>query len=197
MPQRMAQVLRLQPDFVEVLTWNDAGECHYVGDFWQEQIAGTTEGDYSDDFDHKGWLQVLTPFIKAFKAGVRDISQISPPGSAPVGTFWYRTLLTSASCSSSIQNYQQGQDAINFAIILPSTGYTIKVFSSNQLIGSFPGQPGLNYNSVLGLQAGGGQFVQVIDALNKVIASATGTKNVLTQSPNATCNWNYEVVGFS
>jgi glucan endo-1,3-alpha-glucosidase len=93
MPQRMAQVLQLQPDFVEVLTWNDAGECHYVGNFWQEQIAGTTEGDYSDGFDHKGWLHVLTPFIKAFKMGARDISPITPPGSVPVGTFWYRTVL--------------------------------------------------------------------------------------------------------
>jgi len=76
MPQRMAQVLQLQPDFVEVLTWNDAGECHYVGNFWQEQIAGTTEGDYSDGFDHKGWLHVLTPFIKAFKMGRETYRQL-------------------------------------------------------------------------------------------------------------------------
>lgn len=31
MPQRFEQVLALQPDLVELITWNDAGEGHYVG----------------------------------------------------------------------------------------------------------------------------------------------------------------------
>lgn len=31
MPQRFEQVLALQPDLVELITWNDAGESHYVG----------------------------------------------------------------------------------------------------------------------------------------------------------------------
>ncbi|KAJ5137789.1 hypothetical protein N7526_004022 [Penicillium atrosanguineum] len=197
LPQRMGQILELQPDFVEVITWNDAGESHYVGDFWQEQIAGSTIGDYADGFDHKGWLQIITPFIKAYKAGATSLSQITPPSTKPVGSLWYRTLLTSASCSSSIANYQSARDAVNFAVILPSTGYTIKVYSNNKLIGSFVGQKGLNYNSVLGLAVGGGQMLQVVDSSNNIVASATGTKNVLSQSTNATCNWNYEVVGLS
>ncbi|KAL7927008.1 glycosyl hydrolase family 71 domain-containing protein [Trichoderma austrokoningii] len=31
LPQRFEQVLDLQPDLVELITWNDAGEGHYVG----------------------------------------------------------------------------------------------------------------------------------------------------------------------
>ncbi|KAJ5797947.1 uncharacterized protein N7503_007243 [Penicillium pulvis] len=197
LPERMGQVLQLQPDFVEVITWNDAGESHYVGNFWQEQIAGSTIGDYADGFDHKGWLQIITPFIKAYKAGATSISQISPPSTSPVGTLWYRTLLTSASCSSSISNYQSALDTVNFAVILPAAGYTIKVYSNSNLIGTFPGQKGLNYNSVRGLAVGSGQMIEVLDSSNNVVASATGTKNVLAQSPNAACNWNYEVVGLS
>lgn len=197
LPERMGQVLQLQPDFVEVITWNDAGESHYVGNFWQEQIAGSTIGDYADGFDHKGWLQIITPFIKAYKAGATSISQISPPSSSPVGTLWYRTLLASASCSSSISNYQSALDTVNFAVILPAAGYTIKVYSNSNLIGTFSGQKGLNYNSVRGLAAGSGQMIEVLDSSNNVVASATGTKSVLAQSPNATCNWNYEVVGLS
>ena len=194
LPQRIEQVLSLQPDFVEVLTWNDAGEGHYVGDWWAEQVAGTTEADYAGGFDHKGWLEVITPFISAYKAGASTM----PASSAPVGAFWYRTLLTSASCSSSITNYQQGQDAINYAVILPSSGYTINVYSDGTQIGSDAGQAGLNYNSHLGLQVGSGQIIQIVDtSTNAVVASATGTKEVLAQSPNATCNWNYEVVGLS
>jgi glucan endo-1,3-alpha-glucosidase len=195
LPERMAQVLQLQPDFVEFITWNDAGESHYVGDFWQEQIAGSNIGVYANGYDQKGWLQVITPFIKAYKAGATSISQIVPTTTKPVGAFWYRPLLTTASCSSSIANYQSARDVVNFAVVLPSTGYTIKVFSNNKLIGSFVGQKGLNYNSVLGLAVGGGQMIQVVDGSNNIIASASGTKSVLAQSTNATCNWNYEVVG--
>lgn len=197
LPERMGQVLQLQPDFVEVITWNDAGESHYVGNFWQEQIAGSTIGDYADGFDHKGWLQIITPFIKAYKAGATSISQISPPSTSPVGTLRYRTLLTSASCSSSISNYQLALDTVNFAVVLPAAGYTIKIYSNSNLIGTFSGQKGLNYNSVRGLAVGGGQMIEVLDSSNNVVASATGTKSVLAQSPNATCNWNYEVVGLS
>ncbi|KAJ6043821.1 hypothetical protein N7499_006240 [Penicillium canescens] len=197
LPERMAQALQLQPDFVEIITWNDAGESHYVGDFWQEQIAGSNIGNYANGYDHKGWLQVIAPFIKAYKAGATSISQIVPPSSKPVGAFWYRTLLTTASCSSSISNYQSARDATNFAVILPSTGYTIKVYSNSKLIGSYVGQKGLNYNSVSGLAVGSGQMIQIIDDSNNIVASATGTKSVLAESPNATCNWNYEVVGLS
>lgn len=197
LPERMSQALQLQPDFVEVITWNDAGESHYVGDFWQEQIAGSNIGDYANGYDHKGWLQVITPFIKAYKSGATSISQIVPPSTKPLGAFWYRPLLTTASCSSSIANYQSARDAVNFAVILPSAGYTIRVYSNSKLIGSFVGQKGLNYNSVLGLAVGGGQIIQVIDGSNQIVASAIGTKNVVAQSANATCNWNYEVVGLS
>ena len=194
LPQRFEQVLDLQPDLVELITWNDAGEGHYVGNFYQSQIAGTAEGDYADGFDHTGWQQIITPFIQAYKSGATSGAQISA-SSAPVGTMWYRTLLTSASCSSTIQNYQQGQDTINFAVILPSSGYTIEIYSNSQLIGSYTGTTGLNYNAVPGLQLGSGQEMIILDSSNNQVASATGTKIVAAQSSNATCNWNYEVVG--
>jgi glucan endo-1,3-alpha-glucosidase len=197
LPQRMGQILDLQPDFVEVITWNDAGESHYVGDFWAEQIAGTDEGDYADGFDHKGWLEIITPFITAYKSGATDVSQILPPSDVPVGSLWYRTLLTTASCSSTISNYQSALDAVNFAVLLPSDGYTINVYSNSELIGSYAGVTGLNYNSVPGLQVGSGQYIQVVDSASNVVASATGTKSVAAESTASVCNWNFEVVGLS
>lgn len=195
LPERMSQALKLQPDFLEVITWNDAGESHNVGNFWPEQLAGTKIDAYNKDFDHKGWLQIITPFIKAYKAGATSISEISPPSTAPVGTLWYRTLLTSASCSSTISNHESARDTMNFAVILPADGYKIKVYSNDKLIGTFAGQKGLNYNSVLGLTAGSGQRLEVLDTSDKVVTSATGTKTVLAESSDAICNWNYEVVG--
>lgn len=198
--QRMAQILQLQPDLVEVITWNDAGESHYVGDFWPEQIAGSTIGTYANGFDHKGWLQVLTPFITAYKASVTDTSKMSPPsGSSVVGAIWYRTILTSANCSSTIDGAQNADDALNFAVILPAdtSGIMINVYSNNTQIGSFSGLPGLNAQSVPGLQAGGNQGVEIVDASGTIIASAVGTKDVQQQLTGSVCNFNYEVVGLS
>lgn len=196
----MAQILSLQPDFVEVITWNDAGESHYVGNFWPEQIAGTSEGDYADGYDHTGWQQVITPFITAYKNGATDVGQITTQSGSPEGAIWYRTLLTSASCASTITNYEQAEDAINFAVILPSsdTAYTIEVYSNDALIGSFSGVEGLNYESVPGLQAGSGQSIRVLDGSGNVVKTANGTKDVSSESADASmCNWNYEVVGLS
>lgn len=199
----MQQILSLQPDFVEFITWNDAGESHYIGNTWPEAISGSPDIQaYSNGFDHKGWLQVISPFIAAYKAGATDVSKISA-GSAISGAIWYRTLLTSASCSSGIQNYQEAQDAINFAVIFPrenAAAYTITVHSNGQQIGSFAGKPGLNWQTVLGLQAGSAnsQVVQVVDGSGNIVASAAGTKDVLSQSSDSSlCNWNYEVVGLS
>lgn len=195
LPERMGQALELQPDFVEVITWNDAGESHYVGDFWPEQIANSKIGDYTNGYDHKGWLQIIKPFIEAYKAGKTSLSDISAPDNKPVGTLWYRTLLTSASCSSTIENYKSAVDTVNFAVVLPSDGYTIKVYSNNKVIGTFAGQKGMNYNSVLGLEAGSGQKIEVLHG-EDLVAKAIGTKKVLAQSPKD-CNWNFEVVGLS
>ncbi|KAJ0415233.1 glycosyl hydrolase family 71-domain-containing protein [Aspergillus carlsbadensis] len=197
--QRMQQILNLQPHLVQMLTWNDAGEGHYVGNVWPEQIAGTEIPSYTDGFDHAAWLQVLTPFMHAYRDGVTDVAQIRPPGDTPVGAFWYRTLLTSASCSSSIRNHEQAQDAINYAVILPAgaAGYTIDVISDNQVLGRYPAGPGLNYRMVLGLRAGLDQRIVVRDSAGTILSTATGTKAVLAQSSSAVCNWNYEVAGLS
>ena len=191
MPERFQQVLQLQPDLVELITWNDAGEGHYVGNFFPSQIAGSVIGEYATGFDHTGWQQLITPFIQAYKSGASQM----PASSSVVGSLWYRTLLTSASCSNTITNYQEALDTVNFAVLLPSAAYTINVYSDNTLIGSYPGKAGLNYNAVPGLKLGGGQILQILDQNKNQVAAATGTKNVQAQSTGAACNWNYEVVG--
>ncbi|KAI5460864.1 glycoside hydrolase family 71 protein [Mariannaea sp. PMI_226] len=197
LPTRMEQILSLKPQFVEFLTWNDAGESHYIGNIFPEAISGNTDiHAYTDGFSHVGWQQLVKPFIKAYTSGATSASQILPPGNTPVGSLWYRTVLAGSSCTdSAFQNHGQAQDVINFAVLLPSSSYTVKVYSNNNLIGTFPGTTGLFYKSVSGLQAGGNQRIEVWDSGNNKVASAIGTKNV--QASSSGCNWNYEVVGLS
>lgn len=201
----MGQVLTLQPDLVEVITWNDSGEGHYIGNFWNESLGDSDIGSYANGFDHTGWQQVISPFISAYKSGATEVSEITPASGHPVGVMWYRTLLTTASCLDDSLGkptaWENAEDAINYAVVLPDSGdYTINVYSNNDLIGSFAGTTGLNGGSVLGLAAGsaGSQRVEVLnnaDATATVI-SATGTKDVVAET-SGICNYNYEVVAMS
>lgn len=91
---RFGQVLSLQPDFIELQTWNDAGESHYMGNSWPEPIVGTPIVAYSQAYDHTGYWQILPSFIKAWKAGETTTATMYPTnGAAAQGTFWHHTLL--------------------------------------------------------------------------------------------------------
>jgi len=92
---RFGQVLQLQPDFIEIQTWNDAGESHYMGNSWPEPIAGSNIGAYTDGYDHTGYKEILPAFIRAYKSGATTTNGMVPTNGAAVqGTFWHHTLLT-------------------------------------------------------------------------------------------------------
>jgi len=93
---RFGQVLKLKPDFVEIQTWNDAGESHYMGNSWPEPLIGSNIGTYTDAYDHTGYYQILPAFIKSYKAGASSTFGMVPTnGALAQGTFWHHTLLTS------------------------------------------------------------------------------------------------------
>lgn len=178
-----------------MITWNDSGESHYVGDFWQEAIGGTTIPEYAI-FDHTGWQKVITPVINALKSGVIDVSQIDA-GSSPTGAIWYRSILTTNACPNGKPTGSEGaEDAVNYAIFLPSgtTGGTINVYSNGQQIGSSPATSGLNTAKVLGLQVGIVE-VEVLDGSGNVLTTINGSTAVSGDS-NSECNYNYYVQGF-
>lgn len=203
---RMGHILSLKPDLVEVITWNDPGEGHYIGNFWNKSLGNTNIYEYAGGFDHTGWQQVISPFITAYKHGASAVSGIT--ASSNVGAMWYRTLLTTASCSDDPIGlptaHENAQDAINYAFVLSDSGsdYTINVYSNNDLIGAAAGVTGLNGGSVLGLVAGSAdtQRVEVVevgsDGATTTILAATGTKDVVAGT-SGICNYNYEVVAMS
>lgn len=96
---RLGQVLSLQPDFIELITWNDAGESHYMGNSWPEPIAGSTIPAYTDGYDHTAYKEILPAFFKAYKAGDTNTNAMFPTnGKSVQGTFWHHTLLAGGSC---------------------------------------------------------------------------------------------------
>ncbi|CAF3482461.1 unnamed protein product [Adineta steineri] len=199
---RIRQVLSLAPDFLEIVTWNDAGESHYFGKIWPDSIAGTNIQTYTDGYDHSGWQKLLPPFIKAYKAGIKDVSSLIPSdGKAVSGVFWYRPLLKSASCINDFMGKPRGwmnaEDNFNLVVLADARAseYTINIYSGYDMLAWYRPVQGLNSWSIPGLRIGS-QSIEIVDINGRVIASGKGTMTVIGDMSHGVCNYNYQVVGF-
>ncbi|KAI3321399.1 glycoside hydrolase family 71 protein [Xylariaceae sp. AK1471] len=82
---RWKQVLDIQPEYIEIITWNDYGESSYINAPIAHQIVSGAN-TYVDGFDHTAFRFVLPYFISAYKAGNANVAV---PSEGAVG--WYRT----------------------------------------------------------------------------------------------------------
>ncbi|OQD82804.1 hypothetical protein PENANT_c019G08225 [Penicillium antarcticum] len=91
---RWNEILALKPRFIEIVTWNDYGECHYIGPL---KSPHTDDGasKWVNDMPHDGWLDISKPFIAAFKAG-----ESSPDShiSSDELVYWYRPAPRGVDC---------------------------------------------------------------------------------------------------
>ena len=123
-----------------------------------------------------------------------------PSGSTAVGSMWYKTVLQSASCSGATQpnGWSTGTDALNWAVVLASgsSGYQVRATSNGKVLSTVKVNPGLNFGSPTGVQAGS-QLLELLDSSGKVVMSATAGECVSTGCPAGMYNMNYQVVGLN
>lgn len=120
----MPQTTRLKPDFVEIVTWNDFGESHYIGPIYQPGkytlltrpshgvqhrltipinlgIPSTANADarpYVENHPHQAWLETLPYQIAAYKHAHSPSTHPAPvvkEGQDKI-VYWYRTAPASA-----------------------------------------------------------------------------------------------------
>ncbi|KAL7622674.1 hypothetical protein AAE478_008188 [Parahypoxylon ruwenzoriense] len=82
---RWKQVLEINPDYIQIITWNDYGESSYINDPVPAQIVSGAE-TYVNGFAHSAYRFVLPYFINAYKAGNADV-ELPTEGAVA----WYRT----------------------------------------------------------------------------------------------------------
>ncbi|KAL4938729.1 hypothetical protein BDV06DRAFT_225700 [Aspergillus oleicola] len=92
---RWEEIIDLQPEYVEILTWNDYGESHYIGPVRDNATGVIAEGapfDYVDDMPHDGWRGVLPFLIEKYKKGVNSEVEVQEENLSA----WYRLSPASA-----------------------------------------------------------------------------------------------------
>ncbi|KAG2124416.1 glycoside hydrolase family 71 protein [Suillus clintonianus] len=132
----------VKPDIVEIVTWNDYGESHYIGDINPNVDLGTQAPLYVDGFVHAAWRDVAQYYISWFKTG-----------SAPIITtdkvvFWYRAWPKAITCSTGSlpRNAAYPEDAVFALAMLKDTATITLAMGSNT--GTFTAGPGITMGSV-------------------------------------------------
>ncbi|KAI0006688.1 glycosyl hydrolase family 71-domain-containing protein [Xylariaceae sp. FL0662B] len=213
LPERMFEILEHSNDiqYVNVITWNDGPESHYIGNIWPEQNDDVAPNLYMKS-SHTGWQKLIGSFITAFK-NKGNAAAMRPFGSDKVtGAYWYHTILTSTKCDKSAAKYSTGledfylnkpegfdkeKDIAAYAIVLPdnASGWSLRVTSGGQKDTITGLKPGLNYGNAA-LKAGV-QRAEIINGAGETVAVASGGRCVYGDTcPDCIYNMNPTVLEF-
>ncbi|KAK0110183.1 hypothetical protein ONS95_002834 [Cadophora gregata] len=80
---RWAQVISFAPTFVQIISWNDFGESHYVGPVRSANEIPAGSGIYVDGQSHESWLDFLPYYIAKYKGSSFTITRDQMQ-------YWYR-----------------------------------------------------------------------------------------------------------
>ncbi|KAK4174204.1 glycoside hydrolase [Triangularia setosa] len=204
---RWAQVMEIQPEFVEILTWNDYGESHYIGPVREKELglfATSAPIPYVENMSHDGWRKFLPFYIEQYKTGT------APAEFEEKVAAYYRTApaLACPDGGTTGNNEDFGEveeppqnlmdDSVFYGALLTSDkGVTVTVkIGENEQTGTFTtvpangaGTPGV-YRGSVPFGGNNGDVVVTISRDGQVVATAEGGKPL-----GATCefdiqNWN-------
>ncbi|KAI4961919.1 hypothetical protein J4E86_000948 [Alternaria arbusti] len=198
---RFGQILSVQPDMVQLQSWNDAGEGHYMGHLHPTPLQGPTPA-IVEGYDHTGYWQILKPFIAAWKNGDRTTANMYPTNGKPVqGTFWHHTLTVAGKCDAdglkkSGDITKAAEDAVS-GVLLVARGKTNLIAVVNvggkKLDQTQPLKPGFNKFKFTGLEklVPGKVQLEVWDG-STMVGGGYGSIEVTSSKP--TCNYQFQVV---
>uniref|UniRef100_A0A0W0FBU4 Putative glycoside hydrolase family 71 protein n=1 Tax=Moniliophthora roreri TaxID=221103 RepID=A0A0W0FBU4_MONRR len=94
--RRWIDMLALQPTFIEIITWNDYGESHYIGPLSAKHVDDGAS-KWVNDMPHTGWSELSRPFIAAYKAGANSVNSFIKEEKL---IYWYRITSKNINCDS-------------------------------------------------------------------------------------------------
>ncbi|KAI8942648.1 hypothetical protein NX059_000701 [Plenodomus lindquistii] len=187
---------------VQLQSWNDAGESHYMGDIWPEPMSQSTMVKaLANGYDHTGYKEVLRAFILAYKCGDKTTANMFPTNDKMIqGTFWHHTLTKSATCKpfdkliKSPDVTKNVEDVISGIVLVEKdkTGLVAVVKTGTTELPHVNFVPGFNKFKLAGMTPGKVQ-IEVWDVIT-MVGGGYAPLPVTTSGP--LCKYNFQVVGF-
>ncbi|KAF7320663.1 hypothetical protein HMN09_00151200 [Mycena chlorophos] len=165
---RWPQVLVLQPQLVELVTWNDYGESHYIADF-EPDHTDDGSAEWAAGYPHAGWRSITKAFIAAYKAGTTE-----PVVDQEEVVYWYRSFLKNTPCTGDTLGVPSGVSLLSdsvFVTTLLTSPAVLTVTSGSQAPVSFNVPAGVTSHNV---SMGIGAQTFSISRNGVEIASGTG-----------------------
>ncbi|KAF4543416.1 Glycoside hydrolase family 71 [Lasiodiplodia theobromae] len=212
LPLRIQNILNMpeQPEFTQILTWNDGPESHYMGNIWPEQDNTTQMRVYANDASsHTGIQPLLASFTAAFKSGL-TADKMAPFGTNAnaTGALWFKPILADTSCpdeddgdlhNEKPSGYEVAVDVSTWAVVVGEgkDGWTVQGYSGGETLGDkVELVQGLNYGNFSGMREGK-QCVEVRDKEGTLVAVAKGGREVSKDCPDGIYNLNPQVLELS
>lgn len=198
---RWQQVIDFQPELVEIITWNDYGESHYIGPLRESEFGLFTSGgapyNYVEGMPHDGWRDFLPYLIQKYKTGSATISQEGL-------TTWYRRNPNTACSTGGTSGNDAGhgqtqippsdvlQDKIFYSALLGSSADVSVSIGGSVQQGTWENIPsggsGIYHGSVP-FNGRTGDVVVTISRSGSTIAQVQGA-SITTQCTQNIENWN-------
>ncbi|GKT50966.1 mutanase Pc12g07500 [Colletotrichum spaethianum] len=203
--ERWKQVVSMdfEPEFLEIISWNDYGESHYIGPLDNTQYEAFQVGDapynYVKDMPHDGWREHLPYLIDLYKTGTASFTKESM-------VTWFRTSLsdtcadggTTGNTASQLQLEYEARDLtpdrIYFSVLLASSAelkvsfggrdYSIKDWDYIP-----DGGVGVYHTSIPVLGTGGAWHAQVVRGSSTIIDYLV-PQGISGDCPSGVTNWN-------
>ncbi|KAJ5767255.1 uncharacterized protein N7511_004871 [Penicillium nucicola] len=207
---RWEQAMYLAPEFIEIISWNDFGESHYIGPIPSSDSSladsiytafdtGQAPYNYVENMPHDGWRAFLPWLIDTYKNNVSNIEQEG------VQT-WYRLNIiggcsddggTTGNTVSQLQleyyPYQVLQNKVFFSALLISAADVSVSIGGNNLGGQWDSIPsdgaGIYHGSVTFASEEGPVVVKVTRG-GAEVASVTGQSIVFSCATTKAENYN-------
>ncbi|KAM0329895.1 hypothetical protein ACHAQA_004060 [Verticillium albo-atrum] len=192
------------PEYVQIVTWNDFGESHYIGPLDETQYEAFDRGNapynYVRGMPHDGWRLLLPYVIDTYKNGVATINRELLVG-------WYRltparTCGTGGTTGNTAQQMQTEyhpadvvQDKIFFSALLGSDAtVSVTIGGSAASDATWTRKPKGGIGIYQGTASFGGKTGQVIITVNRgaaVVARMTGQSiTTACTNPGGLSNFN-------
>jgi hypothetical protein len=201
--ERWIEVWKVAPDFVQIISWNDYGESHYIGPLHDSAYVAFDVGkapfNYVLDMPHDGWRAFLPFLINTYKQNISSISaeglvswfRINPSGSCGSGG------TTGDTASHLHVEYEPEiivQDKVFFSALLtsPADAFVSVGRSPSEAVAwtRTPNTTAGVYHGNVALNGRTGKVIVAIKRAGNTIVELPGDRDITTACTKGVPNWN-------